>query len=94
MAVFAHVKAHGWAGNVRKALGLASPFQQQRFRRKNSRRNHTKPIKTMKKDYSYRIASIGSRLEAFRAGYQPKKIPMTVQTRKESTMLQTCMRIG
>lgn len=38
-----------------------------------------------RRNYSYRIASIGSRRAAFWAGYQPKKIPVTVQTANDST---------
>ena len=34
--------------------------------------------------YSYLSASIGSRLAAFLAGYQPKNIPITVHTANES----------
>lgn len=35
-------------------------------------------------DYSYLRALIGSRLAAFLAGYQPKKIPVAAHTTKES----------
>lgn len=38
--------------------------------------------------YSYLIASIGSSLAAFFAGYHPKKTPVNVQTAKLIIMLQ------
>lgn len=38
--------------------------------------------------YSYLIASIGSGLAAFFAGYHPKKTPVNVQTAKLIIMLQ------
>ena len=44
--------------------------------------------------YSCLKASIGLRLAAFRAGYQPKKIPITEQTRKESAMASVIITIG
>ena len=44
--------------------------------------------------YSYLSASIGSRSAAFLAGYQPKKIPVTVQTANESITLHGWMKTG
>lgn len=38
--------------------------------------------------YSYLNASIGSRLAAFLAGYQPKNTPVTVHTANERITLQ------
>ena len=40
------------------------------------------------------MASIGSILAAFLAGYQPKKIPINVQTPKLITMLHHWMKMG
>jgi hypothetical protein len=42
--------------------------------------------KVTKKDHSYRNASIGLRLAAFRAGYHPKKMPITVAKKNDSIM--------
>lgn len=44
--------------------------------------------------YSYRKASIGSNWAAFLAGYQPKNIPVMVQTAKDRITLQAWMYIG
>lgn len=45
-------------------------------------------------NYSYLMASMGSRRAAFLAGYQPKNTPVKVQTAKLMTIVQGSMAIG